>query len=474
MLSRNLDKALQAYKSRNAELSRHAHDRPRDEALEEHQQAQGQYIKSMVYGGLDGIVTTFAVVAGVAGASLSAGVVLIMGFANLVADGLSMAIGDFLSTKAEQEYNRAEREREAWEVENYPEGEKREMVELYTARGMDPGDARAVTEVLARNKQAWVSVMMAEELGIVESERVAPGSTPWPPSCPSPCSASSPWPPTWARASCPRSPAAPSPLSIALTGLTLFVLGALKSRFTRRSWLAGGRGDARRRRPGRRRGLRDRPGPFPPGRRLSAVPAFRQVDDSPRARHCCRLPASILTTGSFVRQAQVVLGEQPQGLQHPHLDAEQAAEEQAQVAGVAVTLDSNPTRPPVYGETLPCHEVVLESPRQAENGVVVSRPPVLCRYSKSRERANRHLIRNPVLHAQARSTIRRWSGDPTEVPDVEDEPSRSPPSPSSSRLLGLRPGGQRHAADQHHYQANHDPSLAFHPLSLHGLFKARK
>ena len=78
-----------------------------------------------MYGGLDGIITTFAVVAGVAGASLSSGVVLILGFANLIADGLSMAIGDYLSTKAENEYNKAERAREKWEVENYPEGEKK-------------------------------------------------------------------------------------------------------------------------------------------------------------------------------------------------------------------------------------------------------------------------------------------------------------------------------------------------------------
>jgi VIT1/CCC1 family predicted Fe2+/Mn2+ transporter len=238
MLSRNLDKALQAWKSRNAQLSRRAHDRPREEAPEQHQ-SQGQYIKSMVYGGLDGIVTTFAVVAGVAGASLSAGIVLIMGFANLVADGLSMAIGDLLSTRAEQEYNRAEREREAWEVENYPEGEKREMVELYTARGMDPGDAEAVTEVLARNKQAWVSVMMAEELGIVESEE-----SPWKHALATFLSfALFGFIPVAAYVGARFLPALASrtfALSIALTAITLFVLGALKSRFTRRNWAASG------------------------------------------------------------------------------------------------------------------------------------------------------------------------------------------------------------------------------------------
>ncbi|PIN92917.1 hypothetical protein COU54_05080 [Candidatus Pacearchaeota archaeon CG10_big_fil_rev_8_21_14_0_10_31_24] len=62
-----------------------------------------RYIKSLVYGGLDGIITTFAVVAGVIGASLSANVILILGFANLIADGISMAAGDYLSTKSEIE-----------------------------------------------------------------------------------------------------------------------------------------------------------------------------------------------------------------------------------------------------------------------------------------------------------------------------------------------------------------------------------
>jgi len=96
VFSRDVRKAREAYKAGDVAGSKAAHA---DSAAERHQQAHGQYIKSAVFGGLDGIVTTFAVVAGVAGASLSPGIVLIMGFANLVADGLSMAIGDYLSTK---------------------------------------------------------------------------------------------------------------------------------------------------------------------------------------------------------------------------------------------------------------------------------------------------------------------------------------------------------------------------------------
>ena len=101
------------------------------DAEEAHAGAGGKYVKSLVFGGLDGIITTFAVVAASKGGSLSTEIVLLMGFANLFADGLSMGFGDFLSSKAEHEYATTEKKREKWEFDNFPEGEKREMVEIY-------------------------------------------------------------------------------------------------------------------------------------------------------------------------------------------------------------------------------------------------------------------------------------------------------------------------------------------------------
>ena len=92
--------------------------------------------------------------ASVAGAQLSAGIVLILGFANLIADGLSMAVGDYLSTKSELEFEKTERERERWEIENYPEGEKQEMVKLYVEKGVSQEDAQTVVEIFAKNKEA--------------------------------------------------------------------------------------------------------------------------------------------------------------------------------------------------------------------------------------------------------------------------------------------------------------------------------
>ena len=74
---------------------------------------------------------------GVAGANLSIGVVIVLGVANLIADGLSMGIGEYISGQAEIEYIRSERKRERWECDNNIIGEKREMVDIYVGKGME-------------------------------------------------------------------------------------------------------------------------------------------------------------------------------------------------------------------------------------------------------------------------------------------------------------------------------------------------
>lgn len=235
MLSRSLEGAKEAYRNRDVKATIAAHSA----AAEKHTEAQGRYLKSVVYGGLDGIITTFAVVAGVAGASLSAGVVLILGFANLIADGISMAIGDYLSSKSEREYEQAERKREEWEVEHYPEGEKKELVELYEHKGIAKDDAAAMVEIVARNPKAWVDIMMVEELGIVGSDEsplanaVATflsfavfGFVPLL---------------TYVLATFVAALRANSfVIAAALTATTLFALGAAKVRITGKNWLLSG------------------------------------------------------------------------------------------------------------------------------------------------------------------------------------------------------------------------------------------
>jgi VIT1/CCC1 family predicted Fe2+/Mn2+ transporter len=164
MATRDLDAAKNAFENADAAASRAAHD---SEIEAGHAGEAGKYVKSLVFGGLDGTITTFAVVAASKGGGLSTEVVLLMGFANLVADGISMGFGDYLSSKAELEYAKTEKKREKWELENYPEGEKREMIELYMARGVSEEDATMVIERLAKYKNFFLDLMMVEELGLM-------------------------------------------------------------------------------------------------------------------------------------------------------------------------------------------------------------------------------------------------------------------------------------------------------------------
>jgi VIT1/CCC1 family predicted Fe2+/Mn2+ transporter len=110
--------------NRDVEASQRAHEvrlhnLEHGEPLEEnHSNLANAYLKSIIYGGLDGIITTFATVTSVAGAHFSSIVVIVLGISHLFADGLSMGFGDALSTQAELDYNKSERRREQWEMEN--------------------------------------------------------------------------------------------------------------------------------------------------------------------------------------------------------------------------------------------------------------------------------------------------------------------------------------------------------------------
>jgi len=135
-----------------------------------------EYLAEFVYGGMDGSVTTFAVVAGAVGAELSVGVVLILGFANLFADGLSMSIGNYLSVRAEiDEYKRQEAV-EYWEVDNLPHKEREEIREIYAAKGFEGDLLEKVVDVITSDRDRWVDVMMKEELNLQKPD-VSPVKT---------------------------------------------------------------------------------------------------------------------------------------------------------------------------------------------------------------------------------------------------------------------------------------------------------
>lgn len=130
-----------------------------------------EYLGEFVYGGIDGSVTTFAVVAGAAGAGLSSGIVIILGFANLIADGFSMSIGSYLSTKSELDNYERHKKIEYWEVENIPEKEVQEIRDIYEAKGFEGELLEQVVAKITEDKDRWVDVMMKEELEMIPESK---------------------------------------------------------------------------------------------------------------------------------------------------------------------------------------------------------------------------------------------------------------------------------------------------------------
>ncbi len=129
------------------------------------------YLGEFVYGGIDGSVTTFAVVAGAVGASLDSSIIIILGFANLFADGFSMSVGSYLSSKSERDNYNKHKKIEYWEVDNIPEAEKEEVREIYREKGFEGDLLEKVVNVITSDRDRWVDVMMKNELNMIETTK---------------------------------------------------------------------------------------------------------------------------------------------------------------------------------------------------------------------------------------------------------------------------------------------------------------
>ena len=129
---------------------------------DEHHSSTGEYIKSSVYGGLDGLVTTLIIVISGVGNSSSPDTILALGVASMIGDGLGMAVADYLGTKSDDEYMCQEEERQRQEIEDDMEAEKAEMILLYEEMGLEKAVASEIVQILSKNKEGFLKIMMIE------------------------------------------------------------------------------------------------------------------------------------------------------------------------------------------------------------------------------------------------------------------------------------------------------------------------
>ena len=124
------------------------------------------YLRDVVYGAIDGSVTTFAIVAGVAGAGLSPFVIVALGLANVLADGFSMAAGNYSGTKAELDDMHRLRKIEERHIVRYPDGERQEVREILAQKGLTGRVLDEATEEICGDRENWIQLMMEGEYGL--------------------------------------------------------------------------------------------------------------------------------------------------------------------------------------------------------------------------------------------------------------------------------------------------------------------
>ena len=198
-----------------------------------------EFLKQIVYGGNDGIVTTFAIVAGFAGASaentaqIGALAVLVFGLANLFADGVSMGLGEFLSGRSQRDLYTARRRMELQELATDPEGEQRELCQMLRERGMAGPDADSVAGILMRNHDFAADLMMTYEFEMPDPRNARPLADGLSTFLAFITLGGIPLLPYLAG----MSPDRAFPVSVAAAALALFLLGALRWRVTGESAL---------------------------------------------------------------------------------------------------------------------------------------------------------------------------------------------------------------------------------------------
>ncbi len=143
-------------------------DEHRPEAIKQHLRhtTSSKNRSAATLGGIDGCITTFAIVSGAAGAGLSAPIALVLGFANLLADGFSMAVSQYESIKTENAVIDFIRDSEALHIEQIPQGEREEIRQIFQQKGFSGDTLNTIVDTISGDKRLWIDTMLREEHGL--------------------------------------------------------------------------------------------------------------------------------------------------------------------------------------------------------------------------------------------------------------------------------------------------------------------
>lgn len=133
--------------------------------------AKENVLGDAVLGGIDGCVTTFAVVSGVVGAGFPSSVALVLGFANLIADGFSMAVSNYESIKTSGEYIQRIRDTEEEHIDNVPDGEREELRQIFGNKGFTGEVLESIVNTISSDRHLWIETMLTEEHGMQKVTR---------------------------------------------------------------------------------------------------------------------------------------------------------------------------------------------------------------------------------------------------------------------------------------------------------------
>lgn len=123
-------------------------------------------MRDFVFGFGDGVNTSLGLAAGVGGAAVSSDLIILAALVAMFTGAKAMAVQNYLAVKSQRELLTSEINRENWEIENKPEDERKEIEDIYKAKGFTGKDLKMIVDKITSDKKVWLDTMLTEELNL--------------------------------------------------------------------------------------------------------------------------------------------------------------------------------------------------------------------------------------------------------------------------------------------------------------------